>query len=232
MFAITQPDELVDFALAYFTRQKAKRNAIAAENNNLSDESMLSEDEEFGEWDTQFSIWWWWLYGGKAHTRRTYFKSDSRKVIFVALKRNSLSLFHKPLQVWNNLNQSDCFFWSAFEIVPIRLFVLIRFGTFWVTQASFISKLYGWVCGAKVHHSYAQQPCMCQNVPLKLAWKSVDHFLFIHQAKRKQTITAVSTWPICTFSGRFGWNILAVGLSAVHACMGDIKGIWQNMESW
>ena len=46
----TQPDELVDFALAYFTRLKAKRNAIAAENNNLSDESMLSEDEEFGEW--------------------------------------------------------------------------------------------------------------------------------------------------------------------------------------
>ena len=45
----TQPDELVDFALAYFTRLKAKRNAIAAENNNLSDESMLSEDEEFGE---------------------------------------------------------------------------------------------------------------------------------------------------------------------------------------
>ena len=52
-FAITQPDELVDFALAYFTRQKAKRNAIAAENNNLSDESMLSEDEEFGECSTQ-----------------------------------------------------------------------------------------------------------------------------------------------------------------------------------
>ena len=48
-----QPDELVDFALAYFTRQKAKRNAIAAENNNLSDESMLSEDEEFGECSTQ-----------------------------------------------------------------------------------------------------------------------------------------------------------------------------------
>ena len=47
-----QPDELVDFALAYFTRLKAKRNAIAAENNNLSDESMLSEDEEFGECDT------------------------------------------------------------------------------------------------------------------------------------------------------------------------------------
>ena len=46
-----QPDELVDFALAYFTRLKAKRNAIAAENNNLSDESMLSEDEEFGECD-------------------------------------------------------------------------------------------------------------------------------------------------------------------------------------
>ena len=49
----TQPDELVDFALAYFTRLKAKRNAIAAENNNLSDESMLSEDEEFGECSTQ-----------------------------------------------------------------------------------------------------------------------------------------------------------------------------------
>ena len=47
-----QPDELVDFALAYFTRLKAKRNAIAAENNNLSDESMLSEDEEFGECST------------------------------------------------------------------------------------------------------------------------------------------------------------------------------------
>ena len=47
-----QPDELVDFALAYFTRLKAKRNAIAAENNNLSDESMLSEDEEFGECPT------------------------------------------------------------------------------------------------------------------------------------------------------------------------------------
>ena len=53
LYPKTQPDELVDFALAYFTRLKAKRNAIAAENNNLSDESMLSEDEEFGECSTQ-----------------------------------------------------------------------------------------------------------------------------------------------------------------------------------
>ena len=44
------------------------------------------------------------------HTKHTYFKSYIRKGIFVALKRNSLSLFHKPLQVWNNLDQSDCFF--------------------------------------------------------------------------------------------------------------------------
>ena len=52
----SQPDELVDFALAYFTRLKAKRNAIAAENNNLSDESMLSEDEEFGECSAQTKL--------------------------------------------------------------------------------------------------------------------------------------------------------------------------------
>jgi hypothetical protein len=45
-FLIEQPDELVDFALSYFTRLKGKK-AQLEEENNQSDESMLSE-EEFG----------------------------------------------------------------------------------------------------------------------------------------------------------------------------------------
>ena len=38
--------------------------------------------------------------------------------------------------------QSDCFFWSANEIGPIRLFVLITFRTFRMTGACLLQKLY------------------------------------------------------------------------------------------
>ena len=78
---------------------------------------------------------------------------------FCRPKRNSLSLFHKPIQVWNNSDQSDCFFWSAYKIGPIRFFVLIRFGTFRVTQASLISKSYGLVCAHCGRH-ISMPPCM------------------------------------------------------------------------
>ena len=39
-------------------------------------------------------------------------------------------------------DHSDCFFRSAYEIGPIRLFVLIIFGSFRVTKACFVYKRY------------------------------------------------------------------------------------------
>ena len=45
-------------------------------------------------------------------------------------KRNSLSLFHKPLQVLNNLDQSDCFFCSTHEEVARMFLYHFRFRSF------------------------------------------------------------------------------------------------------
>ena len=48
----------------------------------------------------------------------------------IGLKRNSLSLFHKPIQVWNNLDQSDCFFCSTYLKVARMLLYHFRFRPF------------------------------------------------------------------------------------------------------
>ena len=45
---------------------------------------------------------------------------------------------------------------------------------------------------------------MCSS---KQAWKSADHSWSINQASRKQMITAVSAWPICTFPSLFEKHI-------------------------
>ena len=48
-YLIEQPEELVEFALAYFSRLKSKRAAVLVqrddEDNQNSDESMLSEED-------------------------------------------------------------------------------------------------------------------------------------------------------------------------------------------
>ena len=44
-YLIEQPDELVEFALAYFSRLQVKRRSEALTNNESEDESMLSEEE-------------------------------------------------------------------------------------------------------------------------------------------------------------------------------------------
>ena len=59
----------------------------------------LSIGKRLSLWITYFAVW-----RSRPHTRHTYFKSHSRKGIFVTLKRNYFSLFHKPIQVLNNLD--------------------------------------------------------------------------------------------------------------------------------
>ena len=67
-----------------------------------------------------------WQLESRAHTRHTYFKSHSRKGIFVALKRNSLSLCHKPIP-------------SVEQFGPIRLLLLISLPFFCSDQVCNIS---------------------------------------------------------------------------------------------
>ena len=94
----------------------------------------------------------------------TYFKSHSRKGIFVALKRNSLSLFHKPIQVLNNRLIKigpNCSTLGYVCEIKIKSSVL---GQFRVTQASLICKPYGLVCVTDLQtHCYYylmfQRPC-------------------------------------------------------------------------
>ena len=59
-----------------------------------------------------------------------------------------MEIFHKPLQVCSKLDQLDCFFWSAYQSWPIRLFVLIKCVAFRVTQACLVNKRYVsvWLC--------------------------------------------------------------------------------------
>ena len=73
------------------------------------------------------------------HAKHTAHKEDFRKGILVPLQQNSVS---QPLHVCSKSDQSDCFFWSSYECGPIRLFVLIMFVAFRVTQAGIVNKRY------------------------------------------------------------------------------------------
>ena len=51
-------------------------------------------------------------------------------------------IFLKTSLKWEQLDQSDCLLWSAYEVWPIRLFVLLSLWTFRVTQALLLHDSY------------------------------------------------------------------------------------------
>ena len=55
---------------------------------------------------------------------------------------------------------------------------------------------------------YEQQPCMCHRMVLKLAWKDVDHFWSIHQAKKKQKKTAGQHDPSALITASLEYHMM------------------------
>ena len=93
-----------------------------------------------------------------SHTKHTAHKEDFRKGIFFTLQRNSLP---QPLHVCSKFHQSDHFFWSSYESGPIRLFVLIIFVAFRVTQACLVNKRYVSVWSTYVSTGQIEQQEIC-----------------------------------------------------------------------